>query len=56
MRIRKWATNNHELLKTILEDDRYHFEPLNGEDSDELNVTLFDDQETTSCIAKDTKY
>ena len=55
MTIRKWATNSHELLKTIPEDDRYPFEPLNGKDSDGLSVTFFDDQDTTSCISKDTK-
>ena len=55
MTIRKWATNSHELLKTIPEDNRYPFEALTDEDSDGLNVTFFDDQDITSCISKDTK-
>ena len=55
MTIRKWATNSHELLETIPENDRYPFEPINSDDSENHTVTFVDDQDDTSFITKDTK-
>ena len=52
MMIRKWATNSHELLETIPEEDRYPFEPLSD---DSPNVTFFENQDTTRFKTKDTK-
>ena len=53
MAIRKWASNSHQLIDTIPEDDRYPFEPLCGDNNP--NVTFYDNQETTGFITKDTK-
>ena len=55
MTIRKWATNSHELLETIPENDRYPFEPINSDSSDDPTVTFIDDQDATNIITKDTK-
>ena len=55
MTIRKWATNSHELLETIPENDRYPFEPINSDSSDDPTVTFIDNQDATNIITKDTK-
>ena len=54
MAIRKWATNSHELLQTIPEDDRYPFEPLDGSSQLE-NITFIEQQDHSSVITKETK-
>ena len=54
MAIRKWATNSHELLETIPEDDRYPFEPIDGP-SKFNDLTFVEQQDHFGVIAKDTK-
>ena len=54
MIIRKWATNSHELLQTIPENDRYPFEPLEGS-STTNSVTFIEPQDNSSVMTKETK-
>ena len=54
MKIRKWATNSQELLKTLPEDDRYPFEPIGKSGQDE-KFTFQETIDDSNIIIKDTK-